>query len=91
MRDEGHLRATIEAMRMLLDLAPEAKARGLDPEAAREEMMPKLHDVMVRITKDDPQVNQAFEQQFVDWFLHRVWEELDGPLSDTAIASIPPR
>jgi hypothetical protein len=28
--------------------------------------------------------------QLVDWYLHRVYEELDGPLTD-AIAAIPPR
>jgi hypothetical protein len=49
-----------------------------------------MRDVMVRITGDDPQVNRQFETLFVDWFLHRVWEELDGPLSD-AISPIPPR
>lgn len=45
----------------------------------------------VRITNDDPQVNQAFEHQFVDWFLHRVSDELDGRLSDTIISAIPAR
>ncbi len=43
---------------------------------------------MIRITGDDPQKNAAFKQQLVDWYLHRVYEELDGPLSD-AIAPIP--
>jgi hypothetical protein len=36
-----------------------------------------------------PQIaNRAFEIQLVDWFLHRVYDELNGPLTD-AIASIP--
>lgn len=91
MRDEGLLHATMDAMRMLLELGPEAKARGLDPDAARAEIFPRLHEVMVRITNDDPQANAAFEQQFVDWYLHRVWDERDGRLSDTAISAIPPR
>ena len=43
---------------------------------------------MVTITGDDPALNNAFKQQLVDWYLHRVYEELDGPLSD-AIAAIP--
>ena len=67
------------------------KGRGLDPDRARAEIVPELHDMRVRITNDDPQVNQAFEHQFVDWFLHRVSDELDGRLSDTIISAIPAR
>ena len=44
---------------------------------------------MVTITGDNPSRNAAFKQQLVDWYLHRVYEELDGPLTD-AIAAIPP-
>jgi glyoxylase-like metal-dependent hydrolase (beta-lactamase superfamily II) len=91
MHDEDHLHATMDAMRVLLELGPEAKGRGLDPDRARAEIVPELHDMRVRITSDDPQVNQAFEHQFVDWFLHRVWDELDGRLSDTIISAIPAR
>jgi hypothetical protein len=66
---------------MLLELRPEAKGRGLDLDRASAEIVPELHDMRVRITNDDPQVNQAFEHQFVDWLLHRVSNELDGRLS----------
>ena len=45
---------------------------------------------MVTLTGDDPAMNDAFKQQLVDWYLHRVYDELDGPLSD-AIAAIPAR
>ena len=45
---------------------------------------------MVTITGDDPALNEAFRVQPVDWFLHRVYDEADGRLSD-AIAPIPPR
>ena len=31
----------------------------------------------------------AFKSQLVDWYLHRVYDELDGLLTD-AIAAIPP-
>ena len=37
---------------------------------------------------DVPAVNAAFKTQLVDWYLHRVYDELAGPLSD-AIAAIP--
>ena len=50
--------------------------------------MPSLHDLMVQITGDDAGRNGAFKQQLVDWYLHRVFEELDGPLTD-AISTIP--
>ena len=43
---------------------------------------------MVTITGDRPPLNDAFKSQLVDWYLHRVYEELDGPLTD-AISKIP--
>jgi hypothetical protein len=43
---------------------------------------------MVRITGNDRSSNDAFKVQLVDWYLHRVYDELDGPLTD-AIAAIP--
>ncbi len=50
--------------------------------------MPGLRDLMVQITGDAPGANNAFTTQLVDWFLHRVYDERAGPLSD-AIAPIP--
>ena len=43
---------------------------------------------MVRLTGNDPAKNDAFRTQLVDWYLHRVYDELNGPLTD-AIAAIP--
>jgi hypothetical protein len=65
-----------------------AKARGLDPDQARAEILPGLRDLMSTITRNDPAVNNAFRTQLVDWYLHRVYDELNGPLSDE-IAPIP--
>jgi hypothetical protein len=42
------------------------------------------------MTGDDRAANDAFRVQLVDWYLHRVYDELAGPLTD-AIAPIPPR
>jgi hypothetical protein len=50
----------------------------------------KLGDREIQIAGDQPNVNRAFEIQLVDWFLHRVYDELNGPLAD-AIAPIPPK
>ena len=59
-------------------------------DAARAEIMPQIKELMMAITGDQPAVNRAFEIQLVDWFLHRVYDELNGPLTD-AIAPIPPK
>ena len=74
----------------LVKRGADARARGLDPDAARAEIMPQILELRSQITGDVPAANRAFEIQLVDWFLHRVYEELDGPLSD-AIAPIPPK
>ena len=88
LRDKALLRAHIEVMRELLKTGKEAKARGLDADQAKEEALPRLRDVMVRMTHDDPKMNQQFQIYLVDWYMHRVYDELAGPLSD-AIAPIP--
>jgi cyclase len=90
LRDETLLKATLAVLKELHKRGAEAKARGLDPDAARAEIMPQIKPLMVAITGDVPSVNRAFETQLVDWFLHRVYDELNGPLTD-AIAPIPPK
>ena len=88
LRDKQLLHATMDVFRELLRRGKEAKARGQDPDEARAAIMPQIHDLMVKITRDDPALNQAFAVQLVDWYLHRVYDELNGPLDDT-IAAIP--
>jgi glyoxylase-like metal-dependent hydrolase (beta-lactamase superfamily II) len=89
LRDKELLHATMEVFRELLREGKEAKERGLDPAQARKIIMPNLHNLMVRITHDDPRLNQEFEIEIVSWFLYRVYDELNGPMTD-AIAPIPP-
>jgi len=89
LRDERLLKATVAVLKDLQKRGADAKAHGLDPDAARGEIMPQIKDLMIAITGDQPAVNRAFEIQLVDWFLHRVYDELNGPLTD-AIAPIPP-
>jgi glyoxylase-like metal-dependent hydrolase (beta-lactamase superfamily II) len=88
LRDEKLLKATLTVFRELVKRGADAKARGLDPDAARAEIMPQINNLTMQITGDAPEVNRAFETQLVDWFLHRVYDELNGPLTD-AIAPIP--
>ena len=86
--DKTLLHATLDVFRTLLREGRAAKARGLTADQAKDEIFPTLHDAMVRITHDDARLNADFKLQMVDWYLHRVYDELDGPLSD-AIAPIP--
>ena len=88
LHDKTLLHATMGVFRVLLKEGKAAKAKGLDPDQAKEQIFPALHDLMVTITGDKPALNGAFKSQLVDWYLHRVYEELDGPLTD-AISKIP--
>jgi glyoxylase-like metal-dependent hydrolase (beta-lactamase superfamily II) len=90
LHDKTRLHATANVLRALLTQGREAKARGLDADQAKEEILPRLRDLMVTLTNDDPALNDQFRTYLVDWTLHRVYDELDGPLSD-AIAAIPPK
>jgi hypothetical protein len=87
LRDKTLLRNTLAVLRRLIDEGRQAKARGLDADAAKDEVFPKLRDLMIAITGDDAARNAAFKVQLVDWFLHRVYDEADGFLTD-AIAPI---
>jgi cyclase len=82
------LRANIEVFRDLLRRGADAKARGLSADEAKAAILPTLHDVMVKMTHDKPDVNDNFRVYLVDWYLHRVYDELNGPLTDD-IAPIP--
>jgi glyoxylase-like metal-dependent hydrolase (beta-lactamase superfamily II) len=90
LRDEALLHATMEVFRILLREGTATKARGIDVDTARDQIFPMLREPMLVITGEDAQRKDAFRVQLVDWYLHRVYEELDGPLSD-AIAPIPVR
>jgi cyclase len=90
LRDEKLLKATLAVFKDLVKRGAEARSRGLDPDAARTELMPQIKVLAMPITGDQPAVIRAFEIQLVDWFLHRVYDELNGPLTD-AIAPIPPK
>jgi hypothetical protein len=78
----------MEVFRVLLREGKAAKARGLDPDQAKAEILPGLRGLMVSITHDDARLDDAFRVQLVDWYLHRVYDELNGPLTDD-IGTIP--
>lgn len=90
MRDKTRLHATLSVFRTLRAHGAAARARGLDAFAASDEVFPLVREPMLALTGDSPQLNQAFRSQLVEWFMHRVYDELAGPMSD-AIAPIPSR
>ena len=90
LRDKALLRAHMNVMRELIKAGTDAKPRGLDADQAKDEVLPRLRADMLVMTKDDPKLNEQFRIYLVDWFMHRVYDELNGPLSD-AIAPIPRR
>jgi len=88
LRDKTLLHATMDVFRILLREGKAAKAKGLDPDQARDALWPGLATLMATIAGADPGRQSAFKIQLVDWYLHRVYDELDGPLTD-GIAAIP--
>ena len=86
--DRGLLTTTLSLLRELRRIGLAAKQRGLDVEAARAEAGPAVAALRDQLTHGDAGLNQAFDIYMVDWFLHRVYDEAAGPLSD-AIAPIP--
>ncbi len=90
LKDKVLLRTDIALFRELIRRGGEAKARGLDVEQARAEIegQQPVRELQATITGNDENRNQMFDIYLVDWFLHRVYQELDGPLTDD-IAPIP--
>jgi cyclase len=90
LRGKELLQATLDVFRVLINEGKAARERGLDADQAKDAIMPLLRPMMIRLTGDVESRNAAFRTQLVDWFLHRVYDELSGPLTDD-IAPIPPR
>jgi glyoxylase-like metal-dependent hydrolase (beta-lactamase superfamily II) len=88
LHDLTLLRAHMQAMRIMLAAGADARTRGLDADQAKDEVLPKLRGVMVTMTGDDAALNSQFRTYLVDWYMHRVYDELSGPLSD-GISPIP--
>ena len=82
LKDKELLHATMGVMRVLLERGKELKAKELDADAAKAVILPELKELRVKITKDDARLNQQFEIYLVDWYLHRVYDELNGALTD---------
>jgi len=88
LTDKVLLQTTLDIFRTLIRSGREAKQQGMTADEAKDKILPTLREQMIRLTKDDPRANGNFKTQMVDWFLHRVYEEADAPLTD-AISAIP--
>lgn len=84
MRDEGLLKATLELLRRQVTLGRAAKAGGASVEHAKAAVLADSTVLALRerITGGDARRNQAFALYLVDWFVRRLYQELDGPLDD---------
>lgn len=84
MRDEGLLKATLELLRRQVTLSREAKAGGATVEQATAAILADSSVLALRerITGGEASRNDAFALYLVDWFVRRVYQELDGPLDD---------
>jgi cyclase len=82
LKDKELLHATMEVMRILLQRGKQLKANGMNPDAAKAAILPELQELQAKITKGNAQDAKGFEIYLVDWYLHRVYDELNGPLTD---------
>jgi glyoxylase-like metal-dependent hydrolase (beta-lactamase superfamily II) len=88
VHDKTLLETHLALLRELSRLGKAARGRGLSVEQAKAEAMDSVKDLRARLTHDDAALNEAFGIYLVDWFLHRVYDEEEGPLTDD-IAPIP--
>ncbi|HEU5219504.1 MAG TPA: MBL fold metallo-hydrolase [Gemmatimonadales bacterium] len=85
LHDKALLETHIAIFRELLRRGREAHAKGQTADQAAAAALPELKELMVRLTHDDPNLNQQFGVYLVDWYLHRVYDELEGKLSDEIV------
>jgi glyoxylase-like metal-dependent hydrolase (beta-lactamase superfamily II) len=89
LRDPALLDAHIALFGDLLRLGREALGRGLGVANADSLAAPTVAAIRAQLTGGDRSLGRQFDLYAVDWFLHRVYDEASGPLSDS-IPPIPP-
>jgi len=60
LRDRELLHATIDVFRELLKQGKDARDRGLDPDQAKDDILPRLQPLMRKITGDAPRASTPF-------------------------------
>jgi glyoxylase-like metal-dependent hydrolase (beta-lactamase superfamily II) len=88
LHDKALLETHLALLRELSRLGKTAKEQGLTVAQARAFVKDSVADLRRRLTHDDGAMDEAFGVYIVDWYLYRVYDELDGRLSDE-IAPIP--
>jgi glyoxylase-like metal-dependent hydrolase (beta-lactamase superfamily II) len=82
VHDKALLETHLALLRELSRLGRSAKERGLTVTQARAFVKDSVQELRRQLTHDDAGLDEAFGIYLVDWYLHRVYDELDGPLSD---------
>jgi glyoxylase-like metal-dependent hydrolase (beta-lactamase superfamily II) len=88
LHDKMLLDTHLALLRELLRQGKAAKERGLTVDQAGPAIGDSVATLRRGLTHDDADLNAQFGIYLLDWFLHRVYDELDGPLTDE-IAPIP--
>jgi glyoxylase-like metal-dependent hydrolase (beta-lactamase superfamily II) len=88
LHDKAILETHLALLRELSRLGKSAKEQGLTVAQARAFVKDRVQDLRRQLTHDDAALDEAFGIYIVDWYLHRVYDELAGPLSDE-IGAIP--
>ncbi len=85
LEDKALLNATIAVLEREQHLAREAKGRGESVDQAKATILADAQVLALRgtITGGDARRNDAFALYLVDWFVKRVYQELDGTLDDS--------
>jgi glyoxylase-like metal-dependent hydrolase (beta-lactamase superfamily II) len=85
LQDESLLKATLALLRREHTMARESKAKGMSVEETRAAILADSDVLGLRtaITGGVAQRNDAFALYLVDWFVRRVFQELDGTLNDS--------
>jgi glyoxylase-like metal-dependent hydrolase (beta-lactamase superfamily II) len=85
MRDENVLRTTLQLLGRERMLASAAKTGGRTVDQAKTEILADSAVLGLRdaLTGGNAQQNQQFALYMVDWFVRRVYQELDGTLDDS--------
>lgn len=84
LEDRALLRTTIDLLQRELDLAREARGRGLDVDAATKAVLADAEVTRLRavLTRGNAALEQQFPTYMVAWFVSRAYQELDGTLDD---------
>jgi glyoxylase-like metal-dependent hydrolase (beta-lactamase superfamily II) len=85
LRDEELLKATIGLLERQRTIAAESKSKGLSSAQAKAAILSDSEVLRYRatITGGAASSNEAFGVYLVDWFVRRVYQEIEGTLNDS--------